>query len=391
MRQIAVLRPALSWLLAPSLLIVLTIAALPSAVAAPRSVAASRGRSGAVYTMTNAAGGNEVIAYRRSTDGSLDEFGRYATGGEGTGRTRLSSQGPVTLSEDGRWLFVANVGSDEISVFAVRRNKLRLVDVRPSGGRDPYSITVYGDLVYVLNNAGGGNITGFRVRPQGRLDALSGSTRPLSGAAVTDPAQVAFTPDGRSLVVTEKATDIIDIYSVDGSGLTRGPRSVDVSDPDGTPVTPFGGDFTSRGQFIVTEAAAGEIGEAATSSYAVTRRSRLTTISDSVRDTRSEVCWTVVTPGDGYAFVTNFGDGTLSSYQVATDGSITLLDAVAAVTSPGELSVRDHGLSEDGRFLYAIDIHSQMVHGWRVGADGGLTEIGAFPGLPPTVAGLAAS
>ena len=131
--------------------------------------------------------------------------------------------------------------------------------------------------------------------------------------------------------------------------------------------------------------------EAATSSYAVTRRSRLTTISDSVRDTRSEVCWTVVTPGDGYAFVTNFGDGTLSSYQVATDGSITLLDAVAAVTSPGELSVRDHGLSEDGRFLYAIDIHSQMVHGWRVGADGGLTEIGAFPGLPPTVAGLAAS
>jgi 6-phosphogluconolactonase (cycloisomerase 2 family) len=341
--------------------------------------------------MTNAAGGNEVIAYRRSTDGSLDEFGRYATGGEGTGRTRLSSQGPVTLSEDGRWLFVANVGSDEISVFAVRRNKLRLVDVRPSGGRDPYSITVYGDLVYVLNNAGGGNITGFRVRPQGRLDALSGSTRPLSGAAVTDPAQVAFTPDGRSLVVTEKATDIIDIYSVDGSGLTRGPRSVDVSDPDGTPVTPFGGDFTSRGQFIVTEAAAGEIGEAATSSYAVTRRSRLTTISDSVRDTRSEVCWTVVTPGDGYAFVTNFGDGTLSSYQVAADGSITLLDAVAAVTSPGELSVRDHGLSEDGRFLYAIDIHSQMVHGWRVGADGGLTEIGAFPGLPPTVAGLAAS
>lgn len=137
MRQIAVLRPALSWLLAPSLLIVLTIAALPSAVAAPRSVAASRGRSGAVYTMTNAAGGNEVIAYRRSTDGSLDEFGRYATGGEGTGRTRLSSQGPVTLSEDGRWLFVANVGSDEISVFAVRRNKLRLVDVRPSGVATP--------------------------------------------------------------------------------------------------------------------------------------------------------------------------------------------------------------------------------------------------------------
>jgi hypothetical protein len=31
------------------------------------------------------------------------------------------------------------------------------------------------------------------------------------------------------------------------------------------------------------------------------------------------------------------------------------------------------------------------VHGWSVGTDGRLVEIGAFEGVPPTVAGLAAS
>ncbi len=90
-----------------------------------------------------------------------------------------------------------------------------------------------------------------------------------------------------------------------------------------------------------------------------------------------------------YAYVTNFGDGTISSYSIAADGRIALLESIAATTTLGELSIRDQDLSQDGRYLYAIDIFSQKVHGWRVGHDGSLTSIGAFPGLPPTVAGIA--
>lgn len=314
-------------------------------------------------------------------------LGRFSTGGRGTGETRLSSQGSVTLSEDGRHLFVVNVGSDELSVFRVVNGGLHLIDVVPSGGDEPYSVTVRGSLVYVLNNGGErvGNITGFRQSRDGTLRHLPDSTRLLSGAA-TDPAQVSFSPDGGALVVTEKATNRLDVFPVRRGGLAGNRRQI--SSPG---VTPFGFEFTRDGELVVTEAQLGETGEATASSYCLTDDSRLRILSSAVADRRTEVCWTVITKDQRFAYVTNFGDGTISSYRVASDGRISLRDPVAATTTPGELSVRDEKLSADGRFLYAIDITSQKVHAWRVETNGALNPLGAFPGLPRTVAGMAAS
>src|SRR6478752_4770220 len=74
--------------------------------------------AGMVYTMDNAAAANHILAYRRSVTGQLNADGYFETGGRGTG-SGLGSQGAVVLSENGRWLFVCNAGSDEISVFLV--------------------------------------------------------------------------------------------------------------------------------------------------------------------------------------------------------------------------------------------------------------------------------
>lgn len=340
---------------------------------------------GAVYTMTNDAAGNEVLAYSRAPDGTLSLQGTYATEGEGTSRIRLSSQGPVVLTEDGRHLLVANVGSSEISVFDVRNDGLELRSVVPSGGSTPNSIAVSGDLVYVLNNGGMGlgNVTGFHVLNDSTLVPIAGSTRPLS-AVGSDPAEVSITPDGDSLVVTEKATSKILTWELGRDDLLSARQ---VHESDG--VTPFGFDFTRDGTFVVTNAEEGIVGEATASSY--TLEGGFRTISGSVPDFRSEVCWTVVSKDQRYAFITNFGDGTISSYTIASDGSITLLASIAATTTFGKLSIRDAARTKNGRYLYAIDITSQMVHGWAIEKDGSLTSIGAFPGLPKTVAGLAAT
>ena len=59
--------------------------------------------SGAVYVQTNAAP-NEVIAFRRPDDGSLDLIGNVATGGDRS--PHLQSQGSVSLTRDGRHLLV---------------------------------------------------------------------------------------------------------------------------------------------------------------------------------------------------------------------------------------------------------------------------------------------
>jgi 6-phosphogluconolactonase (cycloisomerase 2 family) len=337
----------------------------------------------AVYVQTNDAASNEVIAFARAGDGSLSRLGHFPTGGRGTGVPHLASQGSLALTADGERLLVVNAGSDEVSLFAVEDPGLRLVDRVASGGAMPTSVAVSGDLVYVLNH-GTPNVAGFRIQA-GRLVALEGSRRSLSSADA-DPAQVAFSRDGRTLAVTERGTDSISAFAIDDRGFAGRPTTIPASGR-----TPYGFDFTEDGAMIVTEAFGGQVGAAAAASYAVSEPGRLAPVSGTVRDTRSEVCWAVVSHRGRVAYVTNFGDGTVSSYAIRPDGGLVLRDAVAGWTRRGEKGVRDEAISRDGRFLYAIDADAQQLFGWTIADDGTLAPIGAFDGVPATVAGLAAS
>jgi 6-phosphogluconolactonase (cycloisomerase 2 family) len=338
----------------------------------------------AVYVQTNDAADNEIVAFRRADNGSLEPLGQFSTGGRGSGEPHLASQGSIVLSDDGRWLLVTNAGSDEVSVFAVESDALRLTDRVASGGSNPTSVAVHGDLTYVLNN-GSPNLSGFRLE-DGRLAPLESSERPLSGPDA-DPAQVGFATDGSALMVTERGTDSISSYSVDERGYADGPTSVKSSGQ-----TPYGFDCTTRGTLVVTEAFGGAAGQAAASSYAVSGAGAPTVVSGSVGDTRSEVCWAAITNDGRFAYVTNFGDGTVSSYALADDGTLELREAIAGGTRDGEKGVRDETISGDGRHLYAIHADAQKLFGWTIGDDGALTALGAFgDGLPVTVAGIAAS
>jgi 6-phosphogluconolactonase len=333
-----------------------------------------------IYVQTNDAERNEAIAFDRFDDGRLQPLGRYETGGRGTGQPHLASQSSVALSDDGSRLLVTNAASDEVSLFAVEPDGLRLEATVASGGTTPTSVAVHGDRAYVLNN-GSPNISGFQLDGQG-LSPVEGSTRALGDGA--DPAQVSFSPDGRTLVVTERGTDAISSFAIGGDGLAERPTTIASSG-----ATPYGFDF-ANGSVIVTEAFGGAEGKAAASSYAVSAGS-LAPVSASVADTRSEVCWAAATRDGRFVYVTNFGDGTISSYTVGEGGSIELLEAVAAATRLGEAGVRDEAITGDGRFLYAIDADAQRVFGWTIGGDGKLEPVGEFEGVPATVAGLAAS
>ncbi len=336
-----------------------------------------------IYVQTNDAERNEIVAFDRAADGKLKPLGRFDTGGRGTGQPHLPSQSSIVLNGDGSLLLVTNTGSDELSLFAVEPDGLRLVARAASGGRAPTSVAVHGEIAYVVNNGEPG-ISGFSLA-NGMLTALEGSSRPLSGADA-DPAQIAFSPDGRTLVVTERGANAISAFTVDDRGYAEGPATIASSG-----ATPYGFDFTAEGALVVTEAFGGEVGAAAASSYALDEPGRLAPVSASVGDTRSEVCWAATTSDGRFAFVTNFGDGTISSYAIGGDGSISLLEPVAASTRLGEKGIRDEAISRDGRYLYAIDADAQRVFGWTVGDDGALAPVGEFEGVPATVAGLAAS
>lgn len=67
--------------------------------------------------MTNNADANQVVAFQRDPNGTLDNPHSYGTDGRGSGGTvdPLTSQGSLTLSVDHAWLFAVNAGSGSVS------------------------------------------------------------------------------------------------------------------------------------------------------------------------------------------------------------------------------------------------------------------------------------
>src|SRR5215218_6696464 len=336
---------------------------------------------GAVYVQTNAAP-NEVIAFRRADDGSLDLIGSAATGGEGDGAPHLQSQGSVTLTGDGHYLLVTNAASDDVSVFSVAADGSIELRERVHTGSTPRSVAERNGLVVVLNTGEPG-LASFRLNAEGIVRVEGGDQR--LDASHADPAQVAFSPNGSMVVITERATDSIVTYEVAPDG-TFGTSSAVASEGP----TPYGFAFTSGGTLIVTEAFGAEKGAAAASSYAIEDGS-LVARTSSLGNGRSEICWAVVTPDDRFAFTTNFADGAVSRYAIAADGSLSLEDATAGISVDGMPGLRDEDITSDGRFLYAIDADGGRIWGWSVEAEGALEPLGSWDDLPTTVAGLAAS
>ena len=337
----------------------------------------------AVYTMSNATSGNRILAFHRAPNGALTPAGSFATGGLGTGGG-LGNQGGLTLSGNDRWLLAVNAGSHDVSLFATDDDGLRLVDRAPSGGTQPVSVTIHRDLVYVLN-AGSDTVSGFRLRPYGQLTPLVGSTRPLSGAG-TGPAQVQFRPDGRVLVVTEKATNLIVTYAVDEDGLL-GPPQVQASQG----ATPFGFAFGNRRQLFVSEAFGGAPGASAMSSYRVRADGTLDLVSPSVPTHQTAACWVVVTEGGRFAYTSNTGSGSISGYAIDDDGALTLLNADGRTADTGTGSApTDLALSENGRVLFVLDSGTHNIGAFSIRANGQLQPVAATGGLPAGANGLAA-
>jgi 6-phosphogluconolactonase len=363
---------------------VLLAALLVSAFAWSGSASAAANHVGAVYALTNAPGGNAVIAWDRASDGTLTEAGTYATGGLGNG-AGLGSQGAIVVSANHQWLFAVNPGSNDVSSFRIATDGLELAGRASSGGTLPTSLTVYKNLLYVLNAGGTGNISGFAIGNDGALAPIANSTRPLSGSN-TRPAQVQFSPDGDLLVVTERATQRIDTYVVSADGRASGPI---VNASSGS--TPFGFAFSKRGQLFVSEAAGGQDGLSAASSYATDAVGGLSVISGSAPTYQGAACWLVVTDNGRFAYTANAASSSISGFSIDADGTMTLIDADGFTAGTGaNTGPTDLALSHNSQFLYVRNGRGSSIAAYIVEGDGRLTPIVGVAGLPATAAGLAA-
>lgn len=351
------------------------------------TVRASNSPAGAAFAMTNVAGRNRIIEYRRAADGRLTRVGSVWTRGSGIG-VDLDTQGAVRLSEDHRFLYATNAGSDTVSVFSVQGTSLTFLQ-KVYAGDQPNSLTLHEDLLYVLDGSVAGNgILGFKVASNGTLTPLRGSFRELS-SPIAVPGQVEFSPHGRLILVTHKTTNVllspsnaIDVFRVWDSGLTSAVPKRRASHG----LRPFSLAFRDDGKLVVAEAFNAAPGRSAVSSYQVSSRGDLAVRSGSVRNFRTDTCWIVITDDGRYVFTANFGDGTISSYRFSESGELRLIKRTAAFLGALSQPV-DLALSDDSRYLYLLLRGTGGVAAFEIGYGGRLEPRGVVTGELPVADG----
>ena len=334
---------------------------------------------GAVFVMTNNVDRNEIISFKRTSGGSLQQDRRFSTGGRGTGGLTdpLESQGSLTLSQDRHWLFAVSGGSGEVSVFSVHGSRLLLTDKVASGGSEPNAVAQHNDLVYVLNVGGSSDVVGFQLTADGHLRQIANSIRFLT-TNNSEAASVAFSPDGQFLVVTERATNNLDVFRVQSDGTLAAIVVNASADPGVFAVT-----FAPNGAALVSETGpAGGNHASAISSYAVGATGSLSPISLGVPTLGNANCWNAVTPDGRFVYVSNAGSSTISGFAISGTGTLTAIGATVVGTNPAGSTNLDITVSGDGKFLYTLNSGTGTIGIFAIGADGSLTNIGEAGTLP---------
>jgi len=210
--------------------------------------------AGAVFAMTNATAGNEIVVYNRFSNGTIDRIRNVSTRGLGIG-VDTDTQGALRLSQNNRFLYAVNPGSDDVTVFEVDGTRLKFIQ-KIYAGDQPLSLTLSGNLLYVLNGSVAGNgIRGFRVARNGTLIPLPDSFRLLS-SPIAVPGEVRFSPDGQVILVTHKTTNVllspqnaIDAFTIGADGYASAMPIRNGS----FGLRPFSLAFRNDGKLIVVE------------------------------------------------------------------------------------------------------------------------------------------
>lgn len=400
--------------------------------------------AGAVYTATNALDVNEIVAFGRNADGTLTHIGDFSTGGAGStefdggeGLDPLISADSIIVTDDQSHLLTVNAGSDTISSFAINSDfSLSLVSTIASGGVGPNSLAYNNGRVFVSNiDRDGfalgnpavprgepndeGNITGFNINSAGILTPIANSTINLDNR----PADLGFSANGENLIVSSitagsaalpgaNAANSIAVYGIGADGAAGGLLGSAVNTPVGNPE---GRNLSSAIDFdtttingrefvVVTEARefnslgappalpALQAGSVSVYELSVDGSLNATELDFSLGDplgspfdpaNQLTACW-IDFGADGTTFyVSNAINSSISSFNLNDDGTLSLIETIAAqgtsgfenggTTGPEVFGTTDGyidlDVSDDGQFLYQLEGLSGEIGVYAVDAD----------------------
>ncbi len=419
---------------------------------------------GAVYVGTNGLEGNEVAAFGQNADGTISPIGNFDTGGLGStefdggeGLDPLISADSLIVTEGEEFLLTVNAGSDTISSFAINDDfSLTLVSEVDSGGVGPNSLAVNDGLVFVTNIDRDGVALGDADTPRGEPNdegnvvgfylSESGELSPTGYSADLDnrPADIGFSTDGDRLIVSSITSGSAalpgvhaeaSLYAFDilrsgrlaladtGTPTLRGneegrnlPSAIDfdITTVDGREfiVVTEAREFNSEGAppaLPALQAGSATVYElTADSDLSITESDFALTDGDPAAPNafgadgqQLTACWIDFGVDGRTFFVSNAINATISSFYLEDDGTVTLLDSIAAsgtsgfenegeaVDGPTTFGRTDGfidlDVSPNGEYLYQLEGLSGNVGVYSVSHDGSLDQVQELTGSLPEI------
>jgi len=395
--------------------------------------AQTTGPGNLVYVGDNLSTGAGIKIFRRDDNGALTELPNspVPTGGKGmfdvTGFNRMPTgifaatdigpfehDGNMILNADRSRLFIVNQGSDDLSVFDVSADGLKLTPVPGSPfktGRVPSSVGLAAfDTVIVVNKndpAGNpkpmgaqGSIMTFKMAANGTLTPVPNSEIKLPGARggegvianqTSTPSQVLVAPDGKVCFVNDFFAGMIRPYKVLPDGTLKASPAFDLRSL-GEDITPANGKtfpFTlglgiwpGAGKNILYT---GILFENKVGVLTFSPKSGKLKFVTTAVNGGSTVCWFAFRKDGRYMWTTNQASNSVSTYDLADPLKPVEIQVVQfqGCGEPAQVST-----SPDQTWIHYVNsavtnkcnqkdetTKSNMVHTLKIAPDGILTEL----------------
>jgi 6-phosphogluconolactonase len=331
------------------------------------------GSTSSRYLYASIPGSNEIVAYREDPNsGVLTELvGSPISAG-------LAVQAMV-LSPSGKYLYAANSGEDDVSLFTVSSSGVLSEQLpRAPAGTAPTLIVMdtAGAYLYVANS-GSVDISAFSIGSNGLL------------TSVGSPTSIGMTPDNMALsssgilYVTGSTTEGAgSIGLVEAFTLSNGTLTQLSSSPFITGTSPYGLAITPSGGFLYT----GNNTDDSISEFTIGTGGSLTQLASSPIGEPSSQAGPIgllIDPSGTYLYVANQASSPsgIAGYSIGSDGSLTLLTSSPFVTGAQPSVIAS---DPSGKYLFVGNQKSPAIQSFSLDtSDGALTSVSSY-GVPQT-------
>jgi 6-phosphogluconolactonase (cycloisomerase 2 family) len=308
----------------------------------------------------------------------------------------------IAIAPDGRSAYLLDGGASTVTAFAIdelgRLTRIGTpVETDPSAPGPfspclldiaspcPFGLAVApsGRRLYVAN-VGSNTISVFNIHPNGELGRL-GSPVPAGGIG---PRGLAISPDGRRLYVTHRDTDTIGVFAIEESGRIEPfgqPVRLPGCTPSGTPsqpqCSPMWASITPDGHWLyTTNQASGDV-----STFAIEPDGGLTPVGERVPvGGRPEGI--AITADVRFFYVSVVDENALKAFAIGVDGQLRFLGTAPICDEaqiPAACGAPATAVAPSGTSVYAVTTfkpaNENELVSFGIQADGTLVNLAAIP------------